>query len=175
MCLCGCDGTSNPAPTLETSSLLKSECPFEVPLRLPIEGPSVDVQASITSTENCADNLPTASPTPLGGTYSGDLENKELWVLVCPPNGLCYPQSTDACQSLSVRFANGRWAEVIRLGRAGVPEAFNIVLVVTKIGSPASQDFHEYLDVGCQTGNYEGRLLLQPGVTELDSIVVHTR
>ena len=162
-------------PTDTPTSAPADECPFVSPIRIPIEGPSVDAEVSITSMENCADNLPTATSIPLAGTYSGDLTNKEIWILVYPVNLVYYPQSTDACANISTPFANGRWAEMIRLGREGVPEAFHIVAVVTDIGSPASEAFHNYLTVGCSTGNYQGLTLVPPGATELDSITVHTR
>ena len=161
-------------PTL--TPLPAAECPFVSPIRIPIEGPSVDAEVSITSMENCADNLPTASPIPLAGTYSGDLTNKEIWILVYPENILYYyPQSANACASASTPFANGQWVEEIRLGSADVPEAFHIVAVVTDIGSPASEAFHNYLTVGCNSGNWQGLRSVPPGATELDSITVHTR
>jgi hypothetical protein len=152
-----------------------SECPFVPPFRIPIEGPAVDVQVSITSMENCTDNLPTASSIPLRGTYSGDMTNREIWILVYPPDVRYYPQSTDACRDLSTQFASGQWAEIIRLGRPGVPEPFHVVAVVTDVGSPASEAFHNYLRVGCDTGNFNGFMSLPAGVTELDAITVHTR
>jgi hypothetical protein len=146
-----------------------------VPIRLPIEGPAIDAEVHITSLENCADNLPTATGIPTAGTYSGDLANKEIWILVYPPDLRFYPQSTDACRDLSTQFASGRWTERIQLGRPGVPEAFHIVAVVTDVGSPASEAFHDYLRVGCDTSNYVGLTSIPAGATELDSIVVHTR
>jgi hypothetical protein len=125
--------------------------------------------------ERCADNLPTATGIPLAGTYSGDLTNKEIWILVYPSNLAYYPQSTNACASISTPFANGQWAETIRLGREGVPEAFHVVAVVTEVGSPASEAFHNYLTVGCDTGNYEGLAVIPAGATEMDAIIVHAQ
>ncbi len=160
--------TVTPTPT--------SGCSFsETPFRTPIGGPPVGVQVNITSIPDCADNLPTASSIPFRGTYSGDMANKEIWILVYPPNVVYYPQTVDACKSLPAQFADGQWSTIIRLGRAGVPEAFYIVAVVADVGSPASVAFHDYLDVGCKTGNYQGLTLIPAGATELDSIVVHTK
>jgi hypothetical protein len=167
---------STEEPTPEPEPVVKGECPFDnIPFRASIGGPPLDVEVSIASTPNCADNLPPAAPFSLTGTYSGDLTNKELWTLVYPPNLLYYPQSRDACAGLSTEFANGQWAEVIRLGRPGVPEAFHIVAVVTDPGSPASEAFHNYLSVGCSTGDFQGLVSVPAGATELDSIIVHTR
>jgi hypothetical protein len=175
--------TLTPSPTPTSLSMATStptstpttECPFTAPFRLPIVGPSVDVEASITSMDNCSDNLPTSTSIPLGGTYSGDMTNKELWILVYPPGPSYYPQSTDACRSLSTQFRDGYWTDTIVLGRPGLPEVFHIVLVVTEIGSPASDAFHGYLDRGCVSGDYWGLNLIPGGATELDSIIVHTR
>ena len=159
---------TSPPPT-------RGPCSFDaVPFRTPIEGPSVTVEAKITSMENCTDNLPTASPIPLSGAYSGDFANKELWVLVYPPDVKYYPQSSDACSGLSAQFVDGQWRETIRLGRLGVPEAFHIVLVVTEVDSPASEAFKEYLANGC-AGKWGFVPVIPPGATELDSIIVHTR
>jgi hypothetical protein len=164
---------STPTPT--DTPRLAAECPFVPPIRIPIEGPSVDAEVRITSMEHCADNLPTATSIPLAGTYSGDLTNKEIWVLVYAPDLKYYPQSTDACANISTPFTNGKWSEIIRLGRESVPEVFIIVTVVTNIGSPASEAFHNYLTVGCKSGSYQGLTLIPSGATELDSIIVHTR
>jgi hypothetical protein len=171
--------TEEPTPEFTEEAIstpsTRGGCPFEAPIRNPVTGPPVDAEVRITSMEHCADNLPTAAPIPLSGTYSGDLTNKEIWILVYPPNLVYYPQSTNACASLSTTFANGQWQEKIILGRKGVPEAFHIVAVVTEVGSSASEDFHDYLNVGCKTEDYEGRAIILSGATELDSIIVHTR
>lgn len=171
--------TDTPGTTEEPTGEPTEEpgvCDFIPPFRLPIEGPSVDVEASITSMENCTENLPRATGIPLRGTYSGNMTNKELWILVYPPDLRYYPQSTDACRELSAQFADEQWAEQIRLGRPDVAEAFHIVVVVTEIGSPASEDFHRYLRDGCDRGNWNGLTEpLPPGITELDSIAVHTQ
>jgi hypothetical protein len=159
-------------PTAEPTK--RPECPFGSPVRLPIAGPSVDAEVRISSVEHCADNLPTATAIPLAGNYSGDMTNKEIWILVYPPNLVYYPQSTNACASLSTPFDSGQWQEQIRLGRQGVPEAFHVVAVVAEVGSPASEAFHNYLTVGCDTGNYEAIAVIPSGATEMDSIVVHT-
>jgi hypothetical protein len=103
------------------------------------------------------------------------MTNKEIWILVYASDLRYYPQSTDACRDLSTQFANGQWTEILRLGRPNVAEAFHVVAVVTEIGSPASEDFHDYLQVGCATGNFNGRTSLLPGVTELDAVAVHTQ
>jgi hypothetical protein len=167
-----------PTPESKEATLTppaRGECTFpNMPFRDPIEGPPVDVEAMITSIDNCADNLPTASSIRLRGTYSGDLTNRELWVLVYPPDVNYYPQTSDACRGLSAQFADGQWLETIRLGRAGVPEAFHIVLVVTGADSPASEAFDAYLANGC-AGNWGSVPVIPPGATELDSIIVHTQ
>jgi hypothetical protein len=150
------------------------DCFDDIPFRDPIGGPSVDVEAKITSMENCADNLPTASPIPLDGFYSGDLTNRELWVLVYPPDVKYYPQSSDPCSDLSAQLVDGLWSETIILGRSGVPEAFHIVLVVTEVSSPASRAFHQHLADGC-AGDWGFVPVIPSGATELDSIIVHTR
>jgi len=169
--------TKEPTPKPpEATPPQPGECPFdEIPYRTSIEGPPVDVEVSIESIPNCADNLPTAASIPLRGTYSGDLAGKEIWILVYPPNVVYYPQSEDACRNLPAQFANGQWSTIIRLGRPGVPEAFHVVAVVTDVGSPASEAFRNYLTVGCNTGNYQGLMLVPVGATELDSIIVHTK
>jgi len=172
--------TDTPRPLTETPAISpepteKAECLFEAPIRIPIVGPPVDAEVHITSMEHCAENLPTAAPIPVAGTYSGDLTGKEIWILVYPPNIVYYPQSTNACASTSTPFAGGNWAETIRLGRPGISEAFHIVAVVTDIGSPASEAFHNYLTVGCNTGDYQGIAVIPSGATELDSIIVRTR
>jgi hypothetical protein len=168
--------TATPVPLAETpTSAAMAECSFVSPFRIPIEGPSVDAEVRITSMENCADNLPTASSIPLAGTYAGDLTNKEIWILVYPPNLVYYPQSTNACANLSTPFDSGQWQEQIRLGRQGVPEAFHVVAIVAEVGSPASEAFHNYLNVGCQTHSYEGLAVIPPDATEMDSIIVHTK
>jgi hypothetical protein len=163
--------TDTPSPPPPTPA----ECPFDnIPFRASIGGPPLDVEVSIASILNCADNLPTASSIPLTGTYSGDLTNKELWILVYPPDLKYYPQTPDACTNVSAEFAGGQWSTIIRLGRAGVPEAFHIVAVVTDIGNLASEAFHKYLTDGCSQ-TWGSVNLIPPGATELDAIIVHTR
>lgn len=162
-------------PSSKPTLVIEGECPFnDIPFRASVGGPPLDVEVNITSIPNCADNLPTASSIPLTGTYSGDLTNKELWILVYPPDLKYYPQTLDACTNVSVEYAGGQWSTIIRLGREGVPEAFHIVAVVTDIGSPASEAFHKYLTDGCSQ-SWGSVNLIPPSAIELDAIIVHTR
>lgn len=150
-------------------------CPFEAPFRSPVDGPPVEVQASITSIENCADDLPIDTLFPLSGTYTGDVTGKELWMLVYTPNLLYFPQAADICANQSTTFANGQWTETIRLGGPeSPPETYHIVAVVVDADSPASQAFHNYLREGCETDVYKGLNVIPAGATELDSIIVRT-
>ena len=50
-----------------------------------------------------------------------------------------------------------------------------VPIVVADVDSPASEAFHNYLDVGCSTDDYQGIAVIPSGATEMDSIVVHTR
>lgn len=165
----------------ETASAAATEpapqgpCPFVAPAREPITGSPVEAQVSITSRENCADDLPIDTLFPLSGTYTGDLTDKELWILVYVPHLLYFPQAADICANQSTPLANGQWTESIRLGGPETPpETYHIVAVVAEVGGSASQAFHNYLTTGCEQKSYQGLTLIPSGATELDSIIVRT-
>lgn len=141
--------------------------------RPPIEGPPIDVAVTITSLRNCDTGLP---PTiVVGGSYVGDLNNKEIWVLVYPSDLEYYPQTLDACKQLPSDTTEGKWNTTANLG--GPPQQYDIVVVVTEVDSEASQEFKLWLQKGCNTNDFPGYLRdeLPSGITEVASITINTK
>jgi len=165
-----------PEPPPEPPTPTATPCPL-VSVRPLIVGPEVgDLVVQITRPAHCSRGLPMGTGFEGGGTYSGNLADRELWVLVCPSDLRCYPQTPNACDELPAEASNGTWRTSFTLGREGVPEQIDIVLTVTEEGSEASQVFKEWLRTGCDSGDFPGfyRRELPSGLTELHAITVHT-
>lgn len=126
---------------------------------------------------DCADDLPHRVVS--AGTYTGissdDERNLEVWVLAYPEDLKYYPQSSDCDKECPAGFGGGVWIVTAYLGREGVPETFDMVVVVTRTGSEASTRFKQYLRNGC-TNDYEGipRSQMPTDLTEKASIRVRT-
>jgi len=104
-----------------------------------------------------ADDVP--HRVQIAGTYNGisdeDGEDLEVWTLVYPHLvAKYYPQSSNACSECPTGFGGGVWNVVGQLGREGVSECFDIVVVVTNTDSQASARFKQYLRHGCDYGDY---------------------
>jgi len=169
--------TATPGPSADVTPTTPSESPGPTPecqsFRPPIGGPSVGGEVKITSLENCTTGIPSGTCIPLGGTYHDIPEDLELWILVYPPDLKYYPQSSNACEQLPALRSGGRWNVNICLGRKGFPEQFDIIAVLAD--TQASQAFKSYLKTGCDTGNFEGFIILPEGqITEMDSITIFT-
>ncbi|MCB0166650.1 MAG: hypothetical protein KDI79_20645 [Anaerolineae bacterium] len=140
--------------------------------RLPLGGPSVDVEVEITSPQHCEAGLYTT--VPVGGTYTGDLTGKEIWVMVYPTDLKFYPQTLDACLQIPSEASGGRWQTIVNFG--GPPQQYDVVAVVTDIDSEASLEFKKWLQNGCDTNTFPGypKSRLPSGITEVAAITVST-
>jgi hypothetical protein len=147
-----------------------------------IDGDTLGITGEITSHADCERGLPTPPQTvTVSGTFTGDLTGKALWVLVYPYNRRYYPQGAftlGECEGLvPVRITGNAWSVDVYLGREGIPELFDIVLMVTANPSDANTRFENSLYSGCTAGNtpdsYTGVEDVS-GAVELDAILVHT-
>jgi hypothetical protein len=141
--------------------------------RPPLGGTPVDVEVEITSPNHCDTGLTTSMTA--GGTYSGDLTGKEIWILVYPTTDKkYYPQSLDACAQIPSDASGGLWETSVNFG--GPPQQYDVVAVVTEADGEASQEFKGWLQRGCETNDFPGYLRreLPGGITEVDAITVST-
>jgi hypothetical protein len=140
-------------------------------LHPPLGGPPVNLEVKITSPENCDTNLgPSAT---IRGTYSGDLSGKEIWILVYPELALkYYIQSHDACGQRPAEANQGQW--ITRAFFGGPVQQYDVIAVVTEVGSPASVSFKEQLKKQCDENDLPGLPgdELPAGITEMDTITV---
>ncbi len=168
-------GTAIPTPT-PTPGPMPDWCES---FRPPLGDSGHPGEFEILRPENCADNLP--QTTEIGGTYTGippeDEENLEVWALVYPPDNEYYPQSNDCHSERPAEFGGGVWTVTGHLGREGISEVFDIVVVVTNKWSSASGRFKQYLRDGCPTDTYAGipRSQIPTDLTEKASITVRSR
>ncbi len=141
-------------------------------LRIPIVGPKVnDLTAEIEKPTHCSTQLPWGESLKVGGSYTGNLEGRELWVIVFAPDSRYYPQTLGACDQLPARAGDGRWYTPMSLGGQG---QFDIIVAVARTDADASHEFKGWLRHGCETGKYPGFLGLPDGLTELDAVTVRT-
>jgi len=119
--------------------------------------------------EDCTPDLPTGHSTARG-TYSENLEDREIWILAYASDRKYYPQSSDACQALPAMAADGQWETTLFFGGAG--ERPDIVATVADPDSEASQVFEDWLRTGCATGAFPGFSELPDGLVEMDAITV---
>ena len=158
-------GTSTPTSTSTPTPTPTTPTPTGTPqwcrsFNSPLADSGHPGEFEIARPENCADGLPHTN-VEIAGTYSGisgeDEETLEVWVLVKPEDHKYYPQSSDACSGSPAEFGGGRWHVMANLGQEGLTEVFDIVVVVTNIGSEASSRFKQYLIDGCNNNHiYEG-------------------
>ncbi len=169
--------TPGPADTpITTETPGPATCSL-ISLRSPIVGPAAPgINADFQRPEDCSMDLPNGNAMQAGGSYSGDLAGRELWVLVYGPDGKYYPQTLDACQDppSPSRASSGKWSTTIYLG-SREPGQFDVVLTVASPESEASQTFETWLRNGCKTSDYPGFADLPNGLTELNAITVHNR
>jgi len=148
-------------------------------LRPPVDGPEIDdLEAMIEEPVHCSNDLPAAQLVWVGGTYSGNLEGRELWCFLYGSDGTYWPQTTAPCdeEAPPTQASGGRWTTSIWAGRPDVPEQIDLVLLVTDAVGPASQEVREYLLRGCLPGeSWAGLLDVPDGFTELDSVTVMTK
>jgi len=155
--------TSTPTPTDTTTPTYTVTPPVTTwccqSFRPPLSDSGHPGEFEIATPEHCANGLPYTG-VEIAGTYTGippeDKEELEVWVLVYASDHKYYPQSDDACNGTPPSFGGGVWSVSGNLGREGVPECFDIVVVVTNRGSQASERFREYLTTGCPSNTYEG-------------------
>lgn len=144
-------------------------------LRVPIDGSAVsDLEAWIESPEHCRADVPSGGPTVGGGGYSGNLTGRQLWVLAFAQDGRYYVQSGDAATGKSATTGSGRWSTNLYLGKDGVSEQFDLVLVVTGEGSPAARTYADWLRDGSAAHDFPGFVDPPAGTTELDAVTVRT-
>jgi hypothetical protein len=108
----------------------------------------------------------------LAGTYTNDVTDN-IWVLVYPPDGRYYPQSTNACKGVSTIQDGGLWEVKTYLGgdsNAGKP--FDIIVVLAN--KEAHACFKAREREGCSTGSFPGfySIELPPGIDEKASVSV---
>ncbi len=174
--------TPRPTPT-DTPRPTRVPCEQYWSTRVPISAPPAEGWAEIVGPAHCTEVPGPPAMVETFGTYSPALEGQALWVLVYPPNRLYYPQRETSklddgtCQVAAAQARNGRWRVAVSLGREGVPEQFDIVLVMAEAGGEADEVFHDWLKTGCENSSFAGFSLtdLPPGLVELDAITVHTR
>ena len=93
------------------------------------------------------------------GTYTNDVTD-HIWVLVYPPDGRYYPQSTNACEGISTKQGDGLWEARIGLGGDGdVGKLFDIVVVLANEAAHAI--FEARQQEGCETGEFPGYLFIE--------------
>jgi hypothetical protein len=106
------------------------------------------------------------------GAYSNEVID-HIWVLVYPPNGRYYPQSTDACAGISTVQSGGLWQADISLGGEGdAGKPFDIIVVLAN--EEANAVFERRQEIGCQTGSFPGLLFIElpQGIDEKASVSV---
>jgi hypothetical protein len=136
-------------------------------------GPAVDIKATVTSPSHCAKGLDTT--INIGGDYTGELTEKELWILVYPTDAKYYPQTMNACRQFSVDASAGKWNTVVNFG--GPPQQYDLVAVITEADGLASREFKAWLQGGCATQHFPGYSpnYLPGGLTEMAAITVSTQ
>jgi hypothetical protein len=157
--------TAPPTPTAIPCQLIS--------IRPRISQPATDLEAEFLTPQHCSTNLPAGASFPVGGTYSGNLEGREIWILVYPSNLQYYPQSPNACDQLPSNASEGQWGTSIGFG--GPPQQYDIVVTVTSTNSEASRVFKNWLREGCVPRNFPGFSTLPAGLIELTAITVHTQ
>jgi hypothetical protein len=164
-----------PTPTAQPAAdtvVPEEKCPFARPVRRKISGTTdYSGEVAITIPEDCTADLPTGSSTAMG-TYTGDLEGREIWILAYASDRKYYPQSSNACEALPAIAADGRWETGLFFGGAG--ERLDIVATVTDVDSEASQALKDWLRSGCDTGEFPGISKLPDELVEMDFVTIHT-
>lgn len=139
-----------------------------------LSSPPAQGTAKIVSPPHCRTNLQ-REPAPIDarGTYSPELENKALWLLVYSPEGLYYPQAIDRCAPVIMDKADGVWQTYAYLSHNAYGQQFELVLVAVDPNSEADRYFYQWMRDACDD-LYRGlnHAQLPAGVTEMDSITV---
>lgn len=158
-----------------------NDTPLSVPcllvsVRTPISEVPVDlgIQAEFSAPVHCDETI-SAGGTAIaaGGTYNGELGERELWVFVHPiEDQKYYVQSPDACEGLPANATAGRWSTRIFFG--GPPQQYDVVVAIADIDSEVSEILRQWLFDGCSSGDFPGFASLPPGLTELASVTVKT-
>lgn len=159
---------------IEPEPPVTGECPLEdIPVRTPIGGPPSNIQVYFQIPSDCDTGL--SKGMTVGGTYTGDLTGKEIWVLVYPINSKYYPQTVDACLKIPAEASHGVWRTQVFFG--GPPQQYDVVAIVTAADGEASREFKQWLEDGCRTKNFPGYLKaeLPGGITEVAAITVSTK
>jgi hypothetical protein len=175
--------TSTPTPTLTSTP---TPTPTPTPpdwcksFRPPLWNRDHPGEFEIVKPEHCADDLPYTG-VEISGTYTDipeedEEKNLEVWVLVYPPDHKYYPQSDDCHNESPAEFGGGVWTVMGNLGRECEREIFDIVVVVTREESNASERFKQYLRDGCPKEDYEGipRSEIPSDLTEKATITVRS-
>ncbi len=134
-------------------------------------------QGKILAPANCLTTWPANVPLDIVGTYSQELENKVLWVLVFT-DGKYWPQAIDYCRQpepYSIQKSNGVWYARFNLGKSA--EQFDVILMETDTGGEADTRFRNWMATACTTNDYPGipQSDMPTGLYELDSITMVTR
>jgi hypothetical protein len=134
-------------------------------------------EVEILTPPDCTTGIRAETRILVPGTYTGTLPSVTLWVLAYAPNDLYYPQSPNACEGEPPYQEGGDWQVPVYLGeKGGDPECFDIVVILTD--QEASQFLSDWVQQGCQAGQYEGILaatLNKKAITEKSYITVQTR
>lgn len=142
-----------------------------------ISGPEInDLEVKATYPENRSTNLPAGEVIQGTGTFTGNLEGREIWILLYGSDQNYYPQSaSDACQMLPALASNGHWQVNLLLG-VNPLEQLDIVATVTNADSQASQKFKDWLKTGCEKKEFPGISIsdLPDGLTEMDALTIRT-
>jgi hypothetical protein len=96
-----------------------------------------------------------------------------IWVLVYPPDGRYYPQSTDACAGISTIQSGGLWETRTNLGGGGdAGKPFDIIAVL--VNEEVHAIFEARQEEGCRTGHFPGLLFIElpQGIDEKASVRV---
>lgn len=144
-------------------------CEF-ISARPPIPGAAINgLKVEITPPEGCY--LPAGQHKGIEGTYSGDLAERQIWVLIYASDRKYYPQSANACLMLPAEADRRHWVTTF-FDRT--VEQLDIVVTVADV--EASQVFKDWLKAGCDTGKFPGIPVseLPAGLSEMASITLWT-
>jgi hypothetical protein len=141
VCACGSSAPPTASPTARTPSVVQPNRATATPNsclsdRARISAPPVGLTATIDNPKGCTVLTP-GTPMQANGSYSGQLGNGDLWVLISPnPNsGQYYPQRTP-CVCINPPADAGKWSSTFSLGDSkSVARQWDIVLVVTDQGA----------------------------------------
>jgi hypothetical protein len=169
--------TEQPTPTTLEVPVAKTVTATPTPAVTKTPTPAVTATPSISVPLgiNVRPGDEVAQTVTLMGEYPPDFAD-DLWVMIVPPSGLYYPQSSNACKGAGTPKVGNRWELRVGFGGAGdegIP--FDIVLVAAD--PAASREFARILRQWCQAQRYPGleKEQLPAGARELGPPINVTR